>query len=1814
MSAAPRRPFARTSTSTAAAFALAAVTAAAPWSALAQDSDGDGVPDAADARPCDASIAGLAYAPAEAQYGLILLEDNWPDAQSDEDFNDAAIAYNYVYELNGSNRVTRVRATLSPLAAGGFFAMGLGLHLPIPRSAVQSVTLSTGGGAAVPLTPSAIDDELTVQLVGDLATLFGNATRPINSQSGTARAAAQALVVDIRLSTPVPLFTSSAPHDIYIFQTLEPAHEIHGPSYPGTAGVDRGMFGLGEDGSSEGHWFVDTNGLPSALVLPLGTAYPRELVRIGQLFPRIGAWAASGGTTDADFYLNDTVTSHGYADVNGNGPLTPAALAVGARDVTCVATERPVTSAVTITDANLSTYAGTRLSVAAGVTVTINTSTPLELYSLDLAGTITSGGCSTGACTAVDLRVAADANIRSTGVIQTDGRGYLGNLQSGNGYVGRTYGNAAVAGTYAGGSHGGYGGHQSAAPAPPYGDFLHPVHPGGGGTSQSTSNGNYAGGNGGGTIRLTAGGVLTLNGRVRANGARGAGNDSGGAGGSVWLAGSQVNSSVTAGTVIVQANGSYGYFSGGGGGRVAIYGTPTGTFDPVTMAQAIGGAGGNYGAGGPGTLVYGYDVTGQQRLHLASANLNSGFANTQLGAYGTITAVNATTLTTGTWLQPGSLVGRTLIADAEGSQTFAIVANTANTITVSGGSLTGATAVGRSFCVSDYELASLTVAGRTDLDLGCVTVGGTLRVQDSATLDVFRAVASRFELANTAQMSAYDITGATTELRNTSRLTVRGLRGTTGTLFDSAYVTGWAPSTSRYFPVTLTFADLTMSSSSRIDTDSLGFLGNLRSGNGYTGRTNGNVESGATAYAGGSHGGYGGIQAGAPPMLYGDVQRPVTPGAGGTSQSTSNANYAGGNGGGVLRVDVSGTFTLDGRITANGGRGAGNDSGGAGGSIWVSAGTLARTTAGLAVQASGSYGYFSGGGGGRIALHYGALGGTWAIDATSVQAYGGAGGNYGAGGSGTILDHRADQPVGRLLITAPSGMVSNYARTRIGVFGTVTAVNASVLTTSAPMEAGTLVGRTLRPDAEQAATFTIVANTANTITVEGTGLNAATAAGRTFAVADFHTDYDDVVVEGAATVDLGRFQVAGGLTIRNGALVDFSELDVATLDIRDTSQLFGRAIVAGAMTQRNSSRLTVRSVRAQTLALTESAVITGWAPTTANTYVIAIDAGAMSMTSSTLITADGLGYLGSINSGSSSAARTNGNVLGSASAYAGGSHGGHGGIQSGVAPASYDSPLAPSLPGGGGTSQFTSNGNYAGGTGGGVIRVVVAGNLTLDGRITAAGVRGAGNDSGGAGGAVWIDAGTITRNTVSGFAVEANGSYGYFSGGGGGRVALYYDALVGWAIGATNVRAVGGAGGNYGVGGAGTVVYQPRAQARPNLLMTAPAGYNSNYMRTRLGVFGTVTSVSGAVLNTGTVLEPGTLVGRTLVANVDNEAQTFTIVANTASSITADATLVGATVAGAEWYVQGHQNEYENVILQGDAEVVAGLLDVSNTMIMEGTSDLAMATAQINDLTVRGTGTRIDGRRVAGNTLRFTGSSVSTLRGIAGTTVLIDNSAVITGYAATLSAVYPITIAADDLTITASARVHADSLGYLGGLRNGNGWQGRTNGNVAGAVDATTGGSHGGRGGAQGAGNAAAVYGSSTQPSTAGGGGTSLNTSNGNYASGNGGGVIRIVVGNRFSHDGVISVGGGRGAGNDSGGAGGSIWVTAGVMASTTGGGRFDALGSYGYYSGGAGGRIAVQAGSTSGWTGSASTMRAAGGSGGNYGAGGVGTTVFSGL
>ena len=149
--------------------------------------------------------------------------------------------------------------------------------------------------------------------------------------------------------------------------------------------------------------------------------------------------------------------------------------------------------------------------------------------------------------------------------------------------------------------------------------------------------------------------------------------------------------------------------------------------------------------------------------------------------------------------------------------------------------------------------------------------------------------------------------------------------------------------------------NLIIDKTSAISADGLGYPSDQ-------GLVPGSIPSGGAGY-GGIGGAYPGQLAG---PVYGSALYPTDLGSGGVYGQGGGDPY-GGTGGGAIRLNVSDTLTLDGKISANSVQGAYRGGGGSGGSIYITADKFEGSGA---LQANGANSSDAGGGGGRIAVYY----------------------------------------------------------------------------------------------------------------------------------------------------------------------------------------------------------------------------------------------------------------------------------------------------------------------------------------------------------------------------------------------------------------------------------------------------------------------------------------------------------------------------------------------------------------------------------------------------------------------------------------------------------------------------------------------------------------------------------------------------------------------------------------------------------------------------------------------------------------------------
>ncbi len=553
--------------------------------------------------------------------------------------------------------------------------------------------------------------------------------------------------------------------------------------------------------------------------------------------------------------------------------------------------------------------------------------------------------------------------------IDVTARGYRGGTSYNE--SGYTLGNRAGSTAGAGGSYGGIGGHYSnGVPNPVYGDPKNPDELGSGGGAWSS----YDGGNGGGRVTINASKAVIVDGSIRADGQASKGSAAGGGSGGSIL----IRTSTLSGDGIISANGGGVSNAGtpGGGGRIAIYCDYVDSYHDLNGLKNITAFGGHayYGHASAGTVYIKYndqeygtlyiddnvvdengDPTGTAKVPTPLSRVGFGVIQ-ELSASRNGGPIDTIKTDGRIALFEGGLEGLRINPDVNQKETFKIVANTEDTITVvtpneHGVNLTDVASVGSTYC-GWYEFGNVVFRRG-----GSLVLDGHLEVND------------------TLKLAEY---GILTHYLTTSSVEPR---------------------------LEINVNKLVIQPNSGIDVSAKGYPGGKDYNEyGYTA----GYEKGSASGAGGSYGGLGAYYSNAVPnSIYGDPTNPSSLGSGGGAWSS----YDGGNGGGRVFITAF-SVENDGFIRANGDAPTGSAAGGgSGGTINIVAGSISGTGT-IEAVGGGVSDFGVGGGGGRIAIRYSD---SLDIADENILVTGGAG-YYGRGGDGTLFTKKSDQLYGDLII------------------------------------------------------------------------------------------------------------------------------------------------------------------------------------------------------------------------------------------------------------------------------------------------------------------------------------------------------------------------------------------------------------------------------------------------------------------------------------------------------------------------------------------------------------------------------------------------------------------------------------------------------------------------------------------------------------------------------------------------------------------------------------------------------------------------------
>ncbi len=293
-----------------------------------QDADSDGVADADDAYPNDATRAFNTYFPSENQEGTLGFEDLWP-SKGDYDFNDVVVDYRLHTVTNAQNSVVEVFAKIILRASGASYHNGFGFQLdyiePGKITAVSgnSIHANTIYGFEANGLESGqtyancivFDDFFKVMAwPGSGVGINTDPTAPfvpyvtLNVHLQFTQAAGE-MVPDYMMTPDV--------YNFYIVADQVRGREIHLADRFPTDKVDVSLLGTFDDDSDTGgdvvsvKYYKTDNNLPWGINIIQGFDYPIEKAPIGKRVPtdveaylHFIEWASSNGEDYPDWYMN----------------------------------------------------------------------------------------------------------------------------------------------------------------------------------------------------------------------------------------------------------------------------------------------------------------------------------------------------------------------------------------------------------------------------------------------------------------------------------------------------------------------------------------------------------------------------------------------------------------------------------------------------------------------------------------------------------------------------------------------------------------------------------------------------------------------------------------------------------------------------------------------------------------------------------------------------------------------------------------------------------------------------------------------------------------------------------------------------------------------------------------------------------------------------------------------------------------------------------------------------------------------------------------------------------------------------------------------------------------------------------------------------------------------------------------------------------------------------------------------------------------------------------------------------------------------
>ncbi|MEI8086681.1 MAG: LruC domain-containing protein [Paludibacter sp.] len=280
------------------------------------DTDKDGVQDADDAYPNDATRAYNNYYPSDKVFGTLAFEDNWP-GKGDYDMNDVVVDYKMNRVTNAQNDVVEIVANLLVRASGANHKNAFGFQLngiaPDAIGVIKGNKVGFSDGLFKFKSNGLEENQQFANCI--VFDNFFSVLKPAGSGViGTNVEKGGTFVPYVQMTVTLPFVKKVSISELtndkfnfYIVSDIASAdrgREIHLPDAVPTSLANQKLFGTSDDRSNGSHFYRTANNLPWAINILQGFEYPIEKVSIDKGYNYFIKWAESSGEQYKDWFEN----------------------------------------------------------------------------------------------------------------------------------------------------------------------------------------------------------------------------------------------------------------------------------------------------------------------------------------------------------------------------------------------------------------------------------------------------------------------------------------------------------------------------------------------------------------------------------------------------------------------------------------------------------------------------------------------------------------------------------------------------------------------------------------------------------------------------------------------------------------------------------------------------------------------------------------------------------------------------------------------------------------------------------------------------------------------------------------------------------------------------------------------------------------------------------------------------------------------------------------------------------------------------------------------------------------------------------------------------------------------------------------------------------------------------------------------------------------------------------------------------------------------------------------------------------------------